>query len=117
MTGQSSAGAGLPWRGPAPLRIFWPRIFWPRGFAIFFAWFSYRIGGDGTPDFRGYHFYNGFAAVSGGRPGDIAAAQLQTYFFPALDAAYYLAFRGLDAHPRLLRALLGLPYAVASWAA
>src|SRR5271166_1095072 len=111
MRGQLSARAGLLRPGPAPLRIFWLL-----GFAVFFAWFSYRIGGDGTPDFRGYHFYNGFAAVSGGRPGDIAAAQLQTYFFPALDAAYYLAFRGLDAHPRLLRALLGLPYAVASWA-
>ena len=36
-------------------------------------------------------------------------------FFPGLDLAYYRAFQALDAHPALLRLLLGLPYAAASW--
>ena len=89
---------------------------WPACFAAFFAWFSWRIGGDGSPDFRAYHLYNGYALATGGRPGDIAAAQLQTYFFPGLDLAYYWAFRTLNAHPALLRLLLGLPYAAAAWA-
>jgi hypothetical protein len=92
------------------------RLLWPACFVIFFAWFSWQIGGDGSPDFRAYHLYNGYAAATGGRPGDIAGAQLQTYFFPGLDWGYYGVFRALDAHPALLRVLLGLPYAAAAWA-
>ena len=111
MTAHSSARAG--YSASIPDRL---RLLWPASFVIFFAWFSWRIGGDGSPDFRAYHLYNGYALATGGRPGDIAAAQLQTYFFPGLDLAYYWAFRVLDAHPALLRLLLGLPYAATAWA-
>ena len=111
MTARSFARAGTPASIQNRFRFLWPACF-----VIFFAWFSWRIGGDGSPDFRAYHFYNGYAAAMGGRPGDIAAAQLQTYFFPGLDWTYYEAFRALDDHPALLRLLLGLPYAAAAWA-
>lgn len=90
--------------------------FWIAAFTLFFCWFSWRIGGDGTPDFRAYHLYNGYTLAQGGRPQDIAAAQLQTFFFPGLDLLYWALFRALDAHPALLRLLLGLPYAAAATA-
>jgi len=78
--------------------------------AIFIASTSYHLGGDATPDFRIYHYYNGFAAASGGRPGDLAAAQLQTYFFPGLDALYYIITSHLDHHQHILRYILSTPY-------
>lgn len=92
------------------------QLLWPAGFALFFCWFSWRIGGDGTPDFRAYHLYNGYALANGGRPQDIAAAQLQTYFFPGLDLLYWWLLRAFGTHPGTLHALLGLPYAGAAWA-
>lgn len=74
---------------------------------------SIWLGGDGSPDFRIYHFYNGYAAVLGGRPQDIAAAQMQTYFFPGLDVPYYWLTTVLNNSPRVLLAVLSLPYSVA----
>lgn len=75
---------------------------------------SMYLGGDGTPDFRIYHFYNGFAAASGGRPGDIAAAQMQTYFFPGMDVLYYWLTTSLNDSPRTLRAILAVPYIIST---
>lgn len=76
---------------------------------------SVWLGGDGSPDFRIYHLYNGYAALTGGRPQDIAAAQMQSYFFPGLDIPYYWFTAKLDSSPRLLLAVLSLPYAVAGF--
>lgn len=75
---------------------------------------SVFLGGDGSPDFRIYHFYNGYAAASGGRQGDIAAAQMQTYFFPGMDILYYWLTMALNEMPRTLRAILAIPYIVAA---
>ena len=62
------------------------RFAWPSGYVLFFGLFSCYKGGDGTPDFLFYHRYNGYAAVTGGRPQDIAAAGMQGYLYPGLDA-------------------------------
>jgi hypothetical protein len=91
------------------------RWIWPPIYVGFFCLLSWQLGGDGSPDTRIYHLYNGYAAVTGGRPQDLAAAGLQTYFFPGVDALYYRLFMGLNEHPGLLRLILGLPYALAAW--
>jgi hypothetical protein len=90
------------------------RLFWPLIYVMAFCLFSWQIGGDGSPDTRIYHLYNGYAATMGSRPQDIAAAQLQSYFFPGLDALYYRLISATNNYPGLLRLLLGLPYAVAA---
>ena len=91
------------------------RFAWPLGYVLFFGLFSCSKGGDGTPDFLFYHRYNGYATVTGGRPQDIAAAGMQGYFYPGLDALYYRLFAALNEHPLILEFLLGLPYALAAW--
>ncbi len=85
------------------------------GYVLFFGLFSCYKGGDGSPDFLYYHLYNGYVAVTGGRPQDIAAAGMQSYFYPGLDALYYRLFEALNDHPLILEFLLGLPYALAAW--
>jgi hypothetical protein len=91
------------------------RFGWPFAYVIFFCLLSWHMGGDGSPDFRIYHFYNGYAAANGGRPQDIAAAGMQTYFYPGLDVMYYRLILAMNDHPAWLEILLGLPYAVAAW--
>ena len=91
------------------------RFAWPIGYILFFGLFSCSKGGDGTPDFLFYHRYNGYVIVTGGRPQDIAAAGMQSYFYPGLDALYYRLFAALNDHPLILEFLLGLPYALAAW--
>ncbi len=87
---------------------------WLAVYLVFFGLFGLYIGGDGTPDLRIYHRYNGFALVSGGRPDDIAAAGLQSYFFPGLDGLYFLLTQTLNDHPAALHVIMALPYAVAA---
>ncbi|MFT0861696.1 hypothetical protein [Ancylobacter sp. G4_0304] len=84
-------------------------------FVVFFGVAGFMLGGDGTPDLRIYHRYNGFAAVTGGRPQDIAPAQLQSFFYPGLDALYFRLTDALNAWPRLLSVLMALPYAPAAF--
>ena len=91
------------------------RFAWPLIYVLFFGLCSWRIGGDGTPDNRSYHVYNGYAAVTDGRPQDIAAAGLQSYFYPGLDALYHRLIWAMNDHPVRLEFLLGLPYALAAW--
>ena len=91
------------------------RFAWPSGYILFFGLFSCSQGGDGTPDFLFYHRYNGYAAVTGGRPQDIGAAGMQGYLYPGLDALYYRLFVALNDHPLILEFLLGVPYALAAW--
>jgi hypothetical protein len=88
---------------------------WPLAYVVFFCLFSWHMGGDGSPDFRIYHFYNGYAAATGGRPQDIAPAAMQSFFYPGLDALYYRLIWALNNHPVRLEILLGLPYALAAW--
>lgn len=91
------------------------RFLWPFAYVLFFGLFSCRMGGDGSPDTRIYHVYNGYAAVTGGRPQDIAAAGMQSYFYPGLDAIYHRLIWAMNDHPVRLEFLLGLPYALAAW--
>ncbi len=88
---------------------------WPVAYIGVFCLFSWHLGGDGSPDTRIYHFYNGYAAVTGGRPQDLAPAGLQTFFHPGVDALYYRLFTSLNTHPVVLELLLGLPYAAVAW--
>ena len=84
-------------------------------YVVFFSAVGLHLGGDGTPDLRIYHRYNGFVAATGARPNDIAPAQLQTFFFPGLDAYYYRLTTALNDWPRTLQALMPLPYALATF--
>lgn len=87
---------------------------WILGLFVFFGWAAARLGTDGTPDFKIYHFYNGFAVLHDRSRLDIFAAQLQTGFFPGLDAVYYALFRVLNRTPTLLNLVLSLPYGIAA---
>ncbi|MBB6252990.1 hypothetical protein [Nitrospirillum iridis] len=83
------------------------------GFAVFAA----TLGTDGTPDFKIYHHYNGFAALHQRSALDVVPAQMQTNFFPGLDRIYYLLFDALNNQPVLLNMLLSVPYGVAAFLA
>ncbi len=77
------------------------------------------IGISADFDLRNYHIYNGYALLNGRLGIDLAPAQLQTFYAPTLDAAYWLLLRALNNTPRLLNVSLALPHALAvclSWA-
>lgn len=52
-------------------------------------------GQDTNWDLRNYHLYNGYAALHGRLGLDLAAAQMQSYFNPALDVLQYTLMTGL----------------------
>ena len=96
------------------------------GWAIpHFAWALFFVAGfgigasllttDGTPDFKIYHYYNGFAAHHVRLALDIFPAQLQTAFFPGTDYIYYWLFTTLNNHPILLNVALSIPYSIAAF--
>jgi len=66
---------------------------------------SLRLGADFNYDLRHYHFYNGWALVTGRLDHDLAPAGLQSFFNPLQDGLYYLGIRHLP--PRLFGFLLG----------
>jgi len=57
---------------------------------IGFATFSLILGQDANWDIRNYHYYNAYALFNNRLAYDIAPAQLQTFFNPALDLLPYL---------------------------
>lgn len=76
-------------------------------------------GTDASFDLRNYHLYNGYAFLHGRLGVDLAPAQLQTFYVPTLDAAYFVLFRSLNAVPSLLNVVLAIPHAIAvclAWA-
>lgn len=81
---------------------------------LFFAVIAGRLGTDASPDFRIYHFYNGFAAFHDRGSLDIVPAQLQTMLFNGVDAFNYALFRSLNHHPILINCVLSLPYSLAA---
>lgn len=83
---------------------------------VIFGYISTRLGTDGTPDFKIYHFYNGYSVQVDRSQLDIFPAALQTAYFPGLDAIYYLIFRALNEHPKLLNVVLSVPYGIAACA-
>jgi hypothetical protein len=91
------------------------RLVWAAIFIAFFAYVAVRLGTDATSDFKNYHYYNGYAAISDRFSLDIVPADLQTFLYPGLDAAYYLLFHALNFHPILLNVVLSLPYAAAAY--
>ncbi len=75
---------------------------------------SLQLGQDENWDLRNYHFYNAFALVRGRFDLDLAPAMLQTYLNPVLDLPFYgLVAAGLN--PRLIAALMAMPYAAAAF--
>jgi len=59
-------------------------------------WSLWR-GQDSNWDLRNYHLYNGYAALHGRLGLDLAAAQMQSYFNPALDLLQYGLMTALPA--------------------
>jgi hypothetical protein len=92
-----------------------PSAVWLAGYLVLFSAASFILGGDGTPDFKIYHYYNGYAAISGGRPQDIAAAQLQTYYFPGADALYFCLIQWLNGWPGAAKLIFALPNVIAAY--
>jgi hypothetical protein len=91
-------------------------VVWWTFFTLIFATVAASLGSDGTPDFKIYHFYNGFAAHHDRSSLDIIPAQKQTAFFNKVDAVYYSLFTALNHWPRLLNVLLSVPYSAAAFA-
>lgn len=89
--------------------------FWGLCILIFFAAIAARLGTDGTPDFKIYHYYNGFAVHHDRTALDIFPAQLQSTMFKGVDGLYYSLFRKLNNYPAILNIILSLPYAVAAF--
>ena len=72
------------------------------------------MGQDANWDLKNYHFYNAFALVRSRFDLDLAPAMSQTYFNPVLDLPFYgLVAAGLN--PRLIAALMAMPYAAAAF--
>jgi hypothetical protein len=91
---------------------------WALGlFVAVFCALSVRFGADTSWDLRNYHLYDAHAALSGTLWRDIAPAQLQSFYDPALDVVRLLLLRALNAHPAILAMALALPHALAAWLA
>ncbi len=90
-------------------------IGWLLFFLLLFASLAMVLGPDGTPDFKIYHFYNGYAENVDRSELDIFAAQLQTTFFPVVDSIYYNLTIQLNDNPLLLGAILSIPNALSAF--
>jgi hypothetical protein len=91
------------------------RTTWALLFLVVFPTIAIELGADATPDFRIYHYYNGYAAWTGRSGLDILPAQVQSFFFRGLDATYFLLFQTLNSYPRFLNAVLALPFVAGAW--
>jgi hypothetical protein len=75
---------------------------------------SLHLGQDANWDLKNYHFYDAFALVRSRFNSDLAPAMSQTYFNPLLDLPFYgLVAAGLN--PKLIAALMAMPYAFAAF--
>ena len=73
--------------------------------ALIYGVLSVRAGKEVNWDLFNYHFYNGWAAWTGRGGANIAPAQVQSFFNPAMDIPQYLAIAHLP--PRLVGFLIG----------
>ncbi len=105
--------AGIPLARQARHAPLWALVV----FAAVFALASMHFGPDASYDLRNYHLYNGFAALHGRLRLDIAPAQLQSFYAPALDIIDFVLRRTLNDRPALLDAVLALPHALAAFLA
>ncbi|MFO0041440.1 MAG: hypothetical protein ACK55W_05790, partial [Pseudomonadota bacterium] len=71
------------------------------------------FGPDANWDLRNYHLYSAWAWLEGRETVDVAAAQAQTWFNPALWVPHFLLFRQLDG--LVLAAVLGALHGLAAW--
>ncbi len=55
------------------------------------------FGMDANWDLRNYHWYNGYALLTGRIDGDLLPAQMPTFYNPALDALFFTLANGLPA--------------------
>ncbi len=89
--------AGLT--SPTPEILFLP----PKGskarrLALFFLWIApfcvgalaLFLGQDANWDFRNYHWYNAYAALTGREGFDMLPSQIPSFYNPALDIPFYL---------------------------
>ncbi|MEW6021515.1 MAG: hypothetical protein AB1807_05185 [Pseudomonadota bacterium] len=65
----------------------WRRALW--AVPLCFGLLSLLMRQDSNWDLRNYHLYNPFALLNGKIGLDLAPAQMQTYFNPAIDLLYY----------------------------
>jgi len=71
------------------------------------------LGKDANWDLRNYHYYNGYAFLTGRLDYDIAPAQLQTYLNPLLDVFVYLGIKYLPA--KVFGFILGAIHGIGIW--
>ncbi|MCH8476155.1 MAG: hypothetical protein LAT55_13115 [Opitutales bacterium] len=71
------------------------------------------IGPDANWDLRNYHIYNSYAFLEGRHAIDIAPAQRQSYHNPTAGLPLYALMFAFNEHPRLVAALMSLPYGIA----
>ncbi len=72
---------------------------------ITFGFLSLLLGQDANWDLRNYHFYNGYAIITGRTFKDYIPAQLQTFFNPVLDIFHYFLISNFP--PKLVGFILG----------
>lgn len=73
--------------------------------ALVFGIISIHLGKDVNWDLRNYHYYNGFAIVTGNFFSNYVPAQIQTFFNPTLDVFHYLLITYLP--PKVIGFILG----------
>lgn len=81
---------------------------WPVVFLALCSWnalLAVFLGKEMNWDLFNYHFYNGYAFITGRLGLDLAPAQVQTFLNPLLDAPLYLAIVSLP--PVLVGAVYG----------
>ncbi len=81
---------------------------WPAVFLVLCSWnalLAVFLGKEMNWDLLNYHFYNGYAFLTGRLGIDMAPAQVQTFLNPLLDVPLYLAIRTLP--PVLVGAAYG----------
>ncbi|MGE4351726.1 MAG: hypothetical protein AB7E52_06010, partial [Bdellovibrionales bacterium] len=62
-----------------------------------FGFMALYLGQDANWDFRNYHWYNGYAALTGRYDTDLLPSQLPFFYNPALDIPYYLLASNVPA--------------------
>jgi hypothetical protein len=74
---------------------------------------SIKRGQDVNYDLLNYHYYNPWALLHARQGVDYFVSLTQSYFSPTLDFPYYfLASGSLKNYPKVISAIMGLPYGV-----
>lgn len=87
--GDAAAQAAVDDEPHTLLRKAWFNVGLLLGSIVAFALISAMLGKDNNWDLRNYHYYNGYALLTGAWLRNIAPAQLETYLTPTLDIFTY----------------------------